>query len=332
MGVAPLLITGMHRSGTSATARLLQGAGIDVGTRLLPATLDNALGYYEDVDFYELNLALLTAGIGDDPRYQPDWAFPERLVPSRLERLRPQAVKLLAARDAIDHPWGFKDPRTTLLLDFYEELVPEARHVFVYRAPWDVLASLLNIKPRPLHGRADVAVRAWTSYNQRLLDFRASHPGRTVLAHIDAVSERPQALIGLVQATAYGDGVASLDAAAANGAFVPSLLNRTEMDSALAELLVADHPEAMSVYNRLEAEADLASSAAMPLGPSATVELDTASGALPVAAVIVGGEQATCRRPRTWHVLMGTRSRATPRTPESDGCQTSSSSCCLTGN
>ncbi len=290
MNVPPLIIAGMHRSGTSATARLLEQAGLDVGGRLLYPSLDNTLGYYEDVEFYELNLALVAAGVGDDPRYSPDWAFADRIVPSRLEPLRPRAVELLAGRGARGRAWGFKDPRTTVLLDFYDGIVPEAKYLFVYRAPWEVLASLMNTQQRLLHGRADVAVHAWMVYNARLLDFRERHPERTVLVHVDAVAERPDAVIGLAQAQLGALAPAQLDPASARDAFVGGLLKRTDATSALAELLAADHPEAMAIYERLEAAADIAALEPTPSRGAPPVSIETTPGTLPVAAVLVGAE------------------------------------------
>ena len=287
MSVAPLLITGMHRSGTSATARVLHHAGLDLGDRLLAPTLDNALGYYEDVEFCELNLTLVATGVGDDPSHQPDWAFADRIVPERLVPLAPRAAALVAARRAAGRAWGFKDPRTTVLLDFYDELIPDARYLFVYRPPWDVLASLMNTWPRPLHGRADVAVRAWTHYNRRILDFRSTHPGRTVLVHVDAVGRDPAAVVDRVEA--HADPAAPrLDRAAAARAFEPRLLHRTEQGAALAELLHSDHPEAEAVYERLEEAADLPSGANARAGGPPRVDVETRPGGIPVAAVLAG--------------------------------------------
>ncbi len=290
VNVPPLIIAGMHRSGTSATARLLEQSGLDVGGRLLYPSLDNTLGYYEDVEFYDLNLALVAAGVGDDPRYSPDWAFADRIVPSRLEPLRPRAVELLAGRGARGRAWGFKDPRTTVLLDFYDDIVPEARYLFVYRAPWEVLASLMNTQQRLLHGRADVAVHAWMVYNAQLLEFRERHPERTVLVHVDAVAERPDAVIGLAQAQLRALAPAELDPASARDAFVGGLLKRTDATSALAELLAADHPEAMAIYDRLEAAADIAALDSAPSRGAPPVSIETTPGTLPVAAVLVGAE------------------------------------------
>jgi hypothetical protein len=285
--VPPLVIAGMHRSGTSATARLLQLAGLDIGGRLMEPGLDNALGYYEDVDFFALNVDLIAAGVGDDPRFRPDWAFPERIDPAALAPLRPRAEALLAARSARGHAWGFKDPRASVLLDFYDELAPEARYLFVYRAPWEVLASLLHIHEHPLRGRADVAVRAWTSYNERLLAFRARHPDRTVLVHLDAVARRPDDVIELVRSHAP-DRLGLLDAAGAREAFVDELLRRTAASSALAELLVADHPEAADAYARLEAAADLPGPRAQGGREPVRVEVEVLGGSVGAAAVLAG--------------------------------------------
>ena len=284
--MSPLVITGMHRSGTSATARLLQQAGLDVGSQLIAPTLDNPLGYYEDIEFCDLNLDLVAAGVGDDPQHRPDWAFADRIVPSLLTPLRPRAEALLAARSERGHAWGFKDPRTAVLLDFYDELAPDARYLFVYRAPWEVLTSLLSTQERPLHGRADLAVHAWTIYNTRLLEFRERYPLRTVLVHLDAVARQPDEVIDLVQA--QGPSPVRLDAAGAREAFVGRLIRRTDASSALAELLAADHPEAMDVYARLEASADLPAQRPTASRCALAVEIETLRGVLDVAAVLVG--------------------------------------------
>ena len=286
----PLLIAGMHRSGTSATARLLHQAGLDLGHVFIDATLDNPLGYYEDRAFCDLNLRLLRAGL-EDPALEPDWAFPDRIDPGRLGSLVPRARALLEERAAADRTWGFKDPRTTVLLGFYDALVPDARHLFVYRAPWDVLRSLMETRLRPLHGRAGVALRAWMAYNERVLAFRAARPGRTALVHVDAIARRPGEVLALVQVQL--DALAAgtvLDGAAAARAFVGRWLRQAPATSALAELLGADHPEALELYARLEAEADLPSRTASPARRAIPVDVEDRDGPLPLTAVLAGAQ------------------------------------------
>jgi hypothetical protein len=48
-----LIVTGMHRSGTSLTAAFLQAIGVDLGDKLLQGNYGNPKGYFEDVDFVE---------------------------------------------------------------------------------------------------------------------------------------------------------------------------------------------------------------------------------------------------------------------------------------
>lgn len=304
MDVPPLIVAGMHRSGTSVTARLLALAGLDVGSDLLEPSVDNALGYYEDLEFCRLNLALLAAGVGDDPRHRPDWAFAEHLVPGRLEPLRPRAAALCAGRCARGRAWGFKDPRTTVLLDFYDELMPGARYLFVYRAPWEVLSSILSTQGRPLRGRADVAVKAWATYNARLLAFREQHPERCVLVHVDAIAGDPEAVVRLAQAQldALAPGT-RLDAGAARDAFADRLLRRADASTPLAELLAADHPEAMAVYARLQSAADIPGLDAAPAPAERPhVDVETLAGTLGAAAVLAyapaDGLEATTRLAR----------------------------------
>ena len=55
----PIIITGMHRSGTSLVASLLQEAGLSIGERLLGPSAGNRKGHFEDVDFVELHEDIL---------------------------------------------------------------------------------------------------------------------------------------------------------------------------------------------------------------------------------------------------------------------------------
>lgn len=50
-----LVITGMHRSGTSFAASLLHDAGLYLGGRMLAPHASNPLGHFEDLEFYEFD-------------------------------------------------------------------------------------------------------------------------------------------------------------------------------------------------------------------------------------------------------------------------------------
>lgn len=55
-----------------------------------------------------------------------------------------EARELLAVRVRSGVAWGWKEPRTTLFLDFWQERLPDARHLFVFQRPWEVVDSLFR--------------------------------------------------------------------------------------------------------------------------------------------------------------------------------------------
>jgi glycosyltransferase involved in cell wall biosynthesis len=188
-GVAPriLVIAGMHRSGTSLLAALAGEAGFDMGARLLAAGPGNPGGHFEDLDFLELHDAALAARGAASLAVAPDFRF------------APTAAELAAARELLRQRqakprWGFKDPRATLFLDFWSDLLPEARFLLLYRHPAAVILSLLR-RGLDLDAIADpaVALRCWEVYNGRALAFRREHPERCELWELRALAADPSA-------------------------------------------------------------------------------------------------------------------------------------------
>lgn len=57
----PLLVYGMHRSGTSLTASLFHAAGVRQGDQLLGANHRNDRGHYEDLGINEFHRTALHA-------------------------------------------------------------------------------------------------------------------------------------------------------------------------------------------------------------------------------------------------------------------------------
>ena len=54
-----LVITGMHRSGTSLIAAILREAGVHLGDQLIGADTGNIRGHFEDVDFVQFHQTVL---------------------------------------------------------------------------------------------------------------------------------------------------------------------------------------------------------------------------------------------------------------------------------
>jgi GT2 family glycosyltransferase/glycosyltransferase involved in cell wall biosynthesis len=141
---AGLLVLGMHRSGTSALARVLDLCGADIGARITDRSAGNETGHWEDAFAVEAHEQLLAAygAKWDTPLCLPsDWDAGE---PARAAEAR---VAAYLAGDRASHPlWAVKDPRLCLFAPLWIEAARDAGQalgaVLVLRHPLEVAASL----------------------------------------------------------------------------------------------------------------------------------------------------------------------------------------------
>lgn len=168
-------IVGMHRSGTSALAGTLQEARLylgDVGRR----NPNNLKGTREHTPIVQLHDAILEANGGSWDRP------PERIVWTDDHRERRDAIIRSFAPARL---WGFKDPRTVLMLDFWREALGDSLQlVGTFRNPAAVVASLQAVHG----GEAARWLDLWTTYNQALLAEHRRSPFPVL--HFDARDER----------------------------------------------------------------------------------------------------------------------------------------------
>jgi hypothetical protein len=241
---ATLVITGMHRSGTSLLASAAQRTGVDIGSELNPATRGNLRGHFEDVGFLRFHERFM------ERRGLPVFSPPMEWVPQATPEEETEARELLA-RQGSKPLWGFKDPRTSLFLDFWDPLLPAPFYLFVFRHPVEVVLSLLRRGLDP-----DVvldpwnAIQAWMTYNSRLLEFRLAHPDRCVLWPLSGVAPDLEAAF-----SALGKRLGiCLSTAGLN-----SLFQAQELRLGLADAdfdWQAVIPEALALQQRLLAAAD----------------------------------------------------------------------------
>lgn len=186
----PVIVLGMHRSGTSVLAELLQACGLFIGRRY-----DH---HFETPFFQRLNMACLeSAGatwFRPEPYLERHDSDPEfvRQCQSLLERRVNTlfARKFLGWRHAlgVQEPrvsaWGWKDPRTCLTLDLWLPLFPGARLLHVVRHPLDVAISLERREhQRRKEGRTPVeesldldhGLRLWETYVEACRRFRGEN-------------------------------------------------------------------------------------------------------------------------------------------------------------
>ena len=189
--VVPIL--GMHRSGTSMLTHALHCMGLALGEPLMAASDDNPHGYWENEFFVQVDEQLLAAlgqapgGFDSTERLLaiPDLAGRAALPPAVLEQIRTHLHRSFGP-----HPrWGWKDPRTVLLLPLWLRLLPQLgfphiRPVVIARPAAQCIASLQRratatggppIRETALHG-------VWQAYNRILLHL-AQPAGWTVTTH-----------------------------------------------------------------------------------------------------------------------------------------------------
>jgi hypothetical protein len=140
-----IVVTGMHRSGTSTITRGLQVLGIPLGLNLMQAQFDNPTGFWEDREVVEINNTLLSCIGGQYDSLAP---LPEiDVADASIHPLFFQAIQLITEKLAEnDGVWGFKDPRLCRLLRFWEQVFRhcnvDVSYILAIRNPLSVIDSL----------------------------------------------------------------------------------------------------------------------------------------------------------------------------------------------
>ena len=252
-----VVVAGMHRSGTSFVASLLHAAGYGMGERQLAADRANRKGYFEDVDFLDLNRRMLRAAVPGDDAGHHDWGWTEseRFDARAFEPFRSEANALVDARRAQGAPWGWKDPRTSRLLEFWHARLPEARYVLVYRFPWEVADSMQRLGADVFLRHPGYAPRIWLAYNQDLLTFFDAHRDRSILVSANALMHDASRLMPLL-ASRLGLTVADADLSALAD---PEIFESAGGRDPLAALFLGTHPACASMLASLEQDADIPS-------------------------------------------------------------------------
>jgi len=160
MKLSPVAVIGMHRSGTSCLAGCLEDLGLSLGDVVTSAP-HNKKGNRENPRFWPVHDAVL-ARVGaawDNPPTEPvAWTAQERA----------DLRAVLADYDALPLPWGFKDPRATVLLDGWFEVLPDLKLIGSIRHPLAVAGSLTA---RNGYDQAR-GLAIWATYNRALLRWR----------------------------------------------------------------------------------------------------------------------------------------------------------------
>ncbi len=137
-GISPIIVIGMHRSGTTLVAKLLNELGVFMGRELD--------FYYEAKCFQNINKKLLAA-------QGAHWAKPQPFIDAIKNESVSKAGKSIM-KDLLETYsesygkskdsgiWGWKDPRNTLTLPLWLQIFPDAKFIHIVRNGLNVAVSL----------------------------------------------------------------------------------------------------------------------------------------------------------------------------------------------
>ena len=235
------IITGMHRSGTSLTASILQSAGVHIGRNLLGADQVNIKGHFENLDFYHLHMNILDSqGVSS-----AGWTLQDHL---EIQEEFVDQAKEIIEQNALSSIWGWKEPRTTLFLEFWAKLLPEAKFLLIYRSPWEVVDSLYRRGDEVFQNQPELAVKYWQHYNQKILNFYNQEQHRCLLANVTTIIQDQAAYIDTINSKFNVDL-----SHPSPTAYDPTLLkNDISSNSQRPTLIDYYFPETIELYQELE--------------------------------------------------------------------------------
>jgi len=165
----PVIVIGMHRSGTSMVAGMLSMIGVFMdpdfpfgspGSGMAPGSQLRSDGYGESTAFRLLNEAIMARADANWFDVDPFLAQRDRPLFARSSIARLQLATYGSLfrdhigqhLDAAGGRWGWKDPRTSLTLSYWLQLFPHARLVHVRRSDEAIVNSLLRRAAQPSAG------------------------------------------------------------------------------------------------------------------------------------------------------------------------------------
>lgn len=186
-----IAVLGMHRSGTSLLARLLNMMGAyfapeGVGTG---ANQENPKGFWERKDIRSLNDFVLNSVNCDWDRVAGFHL--DKLSQDTLEVFNAKASRIVLNMDA-HRPWMIKEPRLCLLFPLWRELLEMPVCVHVYRHPIEVARSLQKRNNIPL----PAGLALWEKYNVDAINSMAGLPSISI-SHKELMRDPVSAVSGL---------------------------------------------------------------------------------------------------------------------------------------
>ncbi len=163
----PIIILGMHRSGTSCLAGSLEQAGLCLGDNVCQQLETNKKGTRENFDICRLNESILNFN-------DASWRIPPKDISWTDQHIQ-EAKKIIRSIQSSCEvsPWGFKDPRTIITFPFWQSILSQYYLVGAIRNPLSVAKSL---NARDSSFSIEEGMELWYFYNTKILSMLEKNP------------------------------------------------------------------------------------------------------------------------------------------------------------
>ena len=205
---SPVIIAGMHRSGTSLVARLLERGGMYVGGSWVDEN-------HESIHFTRANRAM----VGEGSYLLQDYGWTAPKTDDFIQARRGYAERAVASMSVFfaerngEAVWGWKDPRNCLTLPVWLSIYPAARVLHIVRDGRSVALSLTDRDG--LHPAFGLAL--WAHYLSRVeLTLEAVPESGKLTVRFEDLTEAPAATLAKLYEFANLDPSASLGAVTAD--------------------------------------------------------------------------------------------------------------------
>ncbi len=159
-----VVVLGMHRSGTSYVAQVLNAAGFNLGDDAqCSGECDNLAGHWESQSVVAINDRILNESMGT--WYEP----PTQLTATNATQACIERFVCWMSHRA---PFAFKDPRTTITFPIWRDRLPHYQLIACLRHPMAVAQSLQVRQGWCL----EQGLKLWIDYNRRLLECLQDEP------------------------------------------------------------------------------------------------------------------------------------------------------------
>lgn len=145
---SPVIILGMHRSGTTMITKMLENLGLFVGAE---KEVNNEALFFWKINNWIFDLHTAASEKPHNLRYKNPGC--EKVILESLEHfiLSDKRKEYLGKHSSVfrsikdvNFPYGWKDPKNTFTIDFWSAVFPNPKIIHIYRNPIDSVSSYIE--------------------------------------------------------------------------------------------------------------------------------------------------------------------------------------------